>query len=233
MDGEWQLRWVWVPKGTHLSKSRVTPGADKTLLLEDGTNRTLGPTESYPADEDSLPVVYVYDTLPDGPYAERRRQAVRDAADILVAELAVPAAEVVAAKVKQAAAKGTEMVRAKTAKKRPLQGEVLPAASPETEVATRQPTAAVSSARFRELLIEALVAERFAHERWKTLADARVVDGDLSPHLRDAIRAALEGNASAVDRNLLMAAVDFLADRELPAALLPSSQDPPPGSSRG
>lgn len=54
MDDEWELRWVRVPQGTHLSNSRATPGRERDLLREDGTNKTLGPTESIAADEDAF-----------------------------------------------------------------------------------------------------------------------------------------------------------------------------------
>jgi hypothetical protein len=54
MDEEFQLRWVHVPKGTHLSSSRRTAGMDRDLLREDGTNKNLGPPESKPADLDNI-----------------------------------------------------------------------------------------------------------------------------------------------------------------------------------
>lgn len=51
---EWQLRWVHIPKGTQLSNSKATPGANRDLLRDKGTNKLLGPTESRPADQDKL-----------------------------------------------------------------------------------------------------------------------------------------------------------------------------------
>lgn len=53
-DDEWQLRYVRVPKGTHLSDSRASAGVERDLLREDGTNKLLGPTESVAADSASL-----------------------------------------------------------------------------------------------------------------------------------------------------------------------------------
>lgn len=65
IDEEWQLRRVRVPKGTHFSGSKDTPGAERELLREDGTNKLLGPPESFPVDEDPMLGVHAY--APDSP----------------------------------------------------------------------------------------------------------------------------------------------------------------------
>jgi hypothetical protein len=54
LNQDWPLRWVRIPEGTHLSKSKDIPGVERDLLREDGTNKLLGSTESFPADEDTL-----------------------------------------------------------------------------------------------------------------------------------------------------------------------------------
>ncbi len=54
MSDDEQLRWVKVPKGTVLSGSKGTPGYERDLLRERGTNKLLGPAESRPADLEQL-----------------------------------------------------------------------------------------------------------------------------------------------------------------------------------
>ena len=64
MDDEWVRREVRIPKGTHLSKSKDSAGAERDLLREDGTNRLLGPTESRSVEEDDLHRAYPYESVP-------------------------------------------------------------------------------------------------------------------------------------------------------------------------
>jgi hypothetical protein len=66
-DGEWELRLVRRPPGTHRSKSSDTPGADRDLLRKDGTNELLGPTESVPVSDDDLYEMYRRDRYEDAP----------------------------------------------------------------------------------------------------------------------------------------------------------------------
>lgn len=47
-DGQWKPTWTFVPYGTHLSESRSTEGANRSLLRDDTTNRLRGPAESIP-----------------------------------------------------------------------------------------------------------------------------------------------------------------------------------------
>lgn len=46
MEGKWQTRDVLIPHGTHLANSQKTPGLQRDLLRENGTNKLLGPPES-------------------------------------------------------------------------------------------------------------------------------------------------------------------------------------------
>jgi hypothetical protein len=62
-EDEWELREVRRPKGTHRSRSTETPGADRELLREDGTNRNLGPSESRSVDDAALRQRYQGDPI--------------------------------------------------------------------------------------------------------------------------------------------------------------------------
>lgn len=49
-----ELRWYRGREGTHRSGSRETPGYDRDLLRENGTEKLLGPTESRPANIEEI-----------------------------------------------------------------------------------------------------------------------------------------------------------------------------------
>lgn len=53
-EDEWEYRKVRKPQNTHFGKSTQTPGVERELLYEDGTNKLVGPPESLPVDEKEL-----------------------------------------------------------------------------------------------------------------------------------------------------------------------------------
>ncbi len=69
-EDEWVRREVRIPRGTHLSKSRDSEGAERDLLREDGTNRLLGPTESRSVEEGDLYHAFSYESAPSQDSAE-------------------------------------------------------------------------------------------------------------------------------------------------------------------
>jgi hypothetical protein len=73
-EDEWELRETRRPKGTHRSRSSETPGADRELLREDGTNRNLGASESRPVDEEALRRRYQSGPASPASAAARQRQ---------------------------------------------------------------------------------------------------------------------------------------------------------------
>lgn len=53
-EDEWEYRKVRKPPNTHFGKSTQTPGVEREILYEDGTNKLKGPPESLPVDEEEL-----------------------------------------------------------------------------------------------------------------------------------------------------------------------------------
>src|SRR5262245_36864311 len=98
MADEWQLRRVRVPKGTHFSDSKETPGAERELLREDGTNKLLGPPESFPVDQDAMYGVPAYEPdLPSSagepelsPSQQALADAIADLFETVIREAVIP-----------------------------------------------------------------------------------------------------------------------------------------------
>ncbi|MFJ5698998.1 hypothetical protein [Arthrobacter sp. NPDC093139] len=229
MNEEWQLRRVRVPKGTHFSESKDTPGAERELLREDGTNKLLGPPESFPVDEAAMFGAHAY--APDSPRSTDTRElsptqqaiadAIVDGGAWVLREVAAPVfKELVAPAIKR---KSSEIAKSLRSAIREASGKAgstelavltaTPSADPSKEVdaAVEEPGISMSSAEFRERVIEVLAAERFAEERKRVLVNARIEDDDLPPELKSAIKLVLEGSASLLDEETLAVVVKFLA----------------------
>lgn len=214
MSDEWELRRVRVPRGTHRSRSRDTPGAERELLREDGTNKLVGPPESFPVNEDEL-----YWSSADEP--DSRRTAVdrdlspaeRALADSLAELLAAVIREAVVPVVKEVVAPAIKRKLSDLAARRDARRDrgrsVEPAARSDVVAG---PYISMSAAEFREHLLRALAAEEFAVQVKRALTGVRIEDADLSPELTSAIRLALEGKASSLDGEALAVLVDFLRD---------------------
>ncbi|MET8531508.1 hypothetical protein ABZV67_05975 [Streptomyces sp. NPDC005065] len=225
MNQEWHLRFVRIPEGTHLSDSKDTPGIERDLLREDGTNKILGPTESFQADVDALLRDHAYkadllrsaDVRELSPTQQALADALAEALEAVVREFVVPVfKEVVAPAIKRKLSGIAKSLRSAIREARGQAGTtelaVLTATPPadsskELDAAVEEPTISMSSAEFRERLIAALVAEEFAAKQKRMLSNARIEDGDLPPELKSAIKLVLEGNASLLDEEML----EFLA----------------------
>lgn len=95
-EDEWVLREVRVPKGTHLSDSKETPGAERTLLREDGSNKLLGPPEARPVEDADLLSAYPYTPYsPSEPEDEGLTPGQKELADALTEIITEVAREVV------------------------------------------------------------------------------------------------------------------------------------------
>lgn len=229
MNQDWYLRWVRIPEGTHLSDSKDTPGVERDLLREDGTNKLLGPTESFAADEDALHRVHAYET--DSPRGADVRELslaqqwladlTAEVLDTVAREVVVPVfKEVVAPAIKRKFSGIAKSLRSTTREARGQAGTtelaVLTATPPadsskEVDTAVVEPRISMSSAEFRERLIAARAAEEFAAEQRRMLSNARIEDDDLPPELKGAIQLVLEGNASLLDEETRAVVVKFLA----------------------
>ncbi|MDX3672334.1 hypothetical protein [Streptomyces europaeiscabiei] len=233
MNQDWHLRWVRIPEGMHLSDSKDTPGAERDLLREDGTNKLLGPAESFPADEDVL--LRVHASEMDSPRGVDVRElspaqqaivdaiadATAEALETLVREFIVPVLkEVVAPAIKRKMGGIAKNLRSATKETsgQPSATELAdltatPPTDPSKEVdaAIEEPRINMSSTEFRERLRAALVAEEFVAAQKRILSNASIEDDDLSPELESAIKLAIEGNASVLDEETRAAVVKFLA----------------------
>ena len=220
MNEEWQLRMVRVPKGTHFSGSKDTPGAERELLLEDGTNKLLGPPESYPVDEDSLlhappRRAEVRELKPE---QQKMADAIVRTGEWILREIAAPIfTELVAPAIKRKASEIAENLRSAITEIRSKDGLTEHAVSTrptdlttEAEATVEEPGVNMTSAEFRGRVMEVLAAERFAAEWKKVLVNARIADDDLPPELKRAIKLVLEGNASLLDEEALAIVVKFL-----------------------
>jgi hypothetical protein len=226
MDEDWQLRWVRVPEGTHLSDSKGSAGAERDLLREDRTNKLLGPTESVPADIDEIRGARGHE--PESPRRARelspaqraRADTIVDLLEIVIDDVVVPVVrEVVVPAIRRKLSEVTKNLRSST---KPSRGQVAPAQhdglperpraepSADIDVVVAKPTIAVSGAEFRARLLEALAAERYAAAQRRMLASARIEDHDVSPELERAIKLVLEGNTEAVDEATLAEVAVFL-----------------------
>lgn len=224
MDDEWQLRWVRVPEGTHLSNSRETRGASRDLLREDGTNRNLGPTESVPADGEFSG--RARSELPESPDDSTELGLTRGQEFVLGV-----IAEVVQAVDWEAV---FEQIVAPAVKRRmtKIRGRFRSAgrrlsepASPGTEVehlastpiaseaivhSSVSATVPMSGAEFRERAMSVLAAEAYAARQKEILSNARIVDGSLPEELASAMQLLLEGRVDSLNERQLEAVMEFL-----------------------
>lgn len=233
MNQDWHLRWVRIPEGTHLADSKDTPGVERDLLYEDGTNKLRGPTESFPADEDAFRRVREHET--DSPRGADQRElsptqrAIADAVvelservlwDIIlpvvnervapaITEVVIPAAKRKLSGLANSLRSATrEAIGRAGTTDLALQTATPPAdSSKEVDAAVEEPRISMSSAEFRERLIVAKAAEEFAAEQRRMLSNARIEDDDVGPELKSAIKLELEGNASLLGEETLAVVV--------------------------
>jgi hypothetical protein len=224
MNQEWQLRWVRVPEGTHLSNSKATQGAARDLLREDSTSRNLGPTESILADEDALYGVHFYETnSPSGPGGAELSWGQQIAADI-VAEMVNAVdwdaifEQIVAPAIKRTMGKIGKRLRSAIGRADGRAGTEIAALTPdahadsseEVGISVKAPRLGMSSAEYRERVIAALAADAYAAWQREILANVRIEDGDLSPELTSAMNLVLEGKIASLDEDALAAVMKFL-----------------------
>jgi hypothetical protein len=230
MNDEWELRWVHVPEGTHLSNSRATPGRERDLLREDGTNKTLGPTESIPAEEHALFGVRSHGSnSPSGSggteLTRAQQLAVGVITDVVKAiDWEAVFEQFVAPAIKRQSAKVGTRVRSAVGRisrrRRSDTAALAPnAESDELDTSDNGPCLSMSGAEYRERVVSALAAEAYAAWQRGILSNARIED-DLDPALMRGVELVLQGKISSIDEETLVAVMKFLdgsrtADRPL------------------
>lgn len=220
MNEEWQLRWVHVPEGTHLSKSRAAPGRERDLLREDGTNEFLGPTESIPVDEDAL--LGVRSDGSNAPSDSGRTEltwaqqlAVGVITDVVEAiDWEAVFEQFVAPAIKRQSAKVGTRVRSAarriSRRRRSDTAALAPNADSDAlDTSDNGPSFSMSGAEYRERVVSALAAEAYAAWQRGVLSKARIED-DLEPELMRGVELVLQGKISSIDEEMLLAVMEFL-----------------------
>lgn len=222
MDDEWQLRMVRVPKGTHLSESRETEGAERDLLREDGTNKLLGPTESIPADDSYELRRHDADDPTDS--GSQGRSAGAPFIEQVISEVVaqIPWDEVFEKLVVPAFRRARGRLGHRFASARPKSDgdpgtavEVAALEPPEAAGVSLDTTAdaieiRMSAEEFRDRVMSVFAAESYAARQREVLSNARIDEGDLDPGLQRAVVSLLSGNAASLGRSEVEAAMRFL-----------------------
>lgn len=232
-NGHWELRMVWVPNGAHLSSSAKTPGHQRDLLREDGTNKLMGPTESRRITDDDLAEFglnrtnfnngddeYDADREPDS----ARQKLLQDLAEYSVYFICkfgeVVGREYVIPKVKEYAPAAKQKVRSFVSSlfnKESAVNSNDAAAGTEIDI----PKISMSSQQFRELLAKTLIADEIAARMKLQLSNARIDDGQLPLELEDAIHKVLVGDRSSIDDVTWSKLIEFVNDGHTENVALP------------
>ncbi|WP_405472626.1 hypothetical protein [Paenarthrobacter ilicis] len=201
----------------------MTPGAERNLLYEDGTNKLRGPAESFPVDENTLREML-------GPV--RRKgvnergvspaqaaivDAVLDIGEAFGKEVLIPyfVEEVKPAIVNRLKKVGDGIrSRSKRASEFADSSSSVVAKEAMLEEACDAEIATFSMAadEYRERLLMALAAEVCAAEERKILSNITIHDGHITPDLRRAIRLVLHEDAENVEQAARDAVTLFLLE---------------------
>lgn len=226
MDDDWELRKVRVPKGTHLSQSKDSEGAQRDLLREDGTNKLLGPAESMPVDEDDLN--HYRRNPPPQDLGEREpswlAQLLGDVVEELIEEIDWEAVfeHIIAPAIKRTKNRVANRFRSTFGRTKTEIVEFVPD-HPSTALDTQDhdESFAVSREEYRQRVLLVLTAEAFASRERENLAKARIDEANLPEELVRAVRLVLEGNASSLTVDELAVVREFLAEVPVPTGPYP------------
>ena len=220
MEEDEELRVVKRRGGTHRSNSLGTPGYERDLLRDDGSNEVRGPTESRaPTDGDLHEVLgyepYLVDNQPDNPLSKSQQFA----ADVLSQVVTDLVASIDWAAL---ARKGIGELR-KRLRPSERRAHTRRTAGPEIANTVADPAVAadhsgaevvergltMTVAEYRERALSALAAEAYAKRQREVLASSHVEGEDLTPEVAAAVRLMLEGRAASVDEVAMAAVVEF------------------------
>lgn len=240
MDDEWELRRVRVPKGTHLSKSTDSEGAQRDLLREDGTNKLLGPTESMAVEEDDLDRAYSSENAPSRDSGEPElpwaAQLVSDVIEEVVESIDWEAVfeHIVAPAAKRTKDRVANRLRSTFRRTKTEIVEFVPEGSPtsSTQVDTQDDDATFVLGRdeYRQTVIAVLAAEAFAARQREFLANARIAEDNVPEELVRAVTLVLEGNASSLAADELEGVMKFLEEKPAVAQPYPLPRVPETGN---
>lgn len=218
MSHDEELRWTRLREGTHRASSRETPGYDRDLLRENGTNNLLGPTESRPANIDEIirshtPASPSHPTLAQqvvgqvvSDFMNALTPHIMHGVDVAVdTKLGIP-------KAVEWAKRRAEQRKSKVRSPNPPFGAQLYAVpAKETSdlddesdtLESQKPS--VTAEQYQAALRSAIEAEEYAAQMRQALAHVKVRDGAESP-----TQTTLEEPVSSIDETRLIRAIDRL-----------------------
>ena len=207
-----------LPQGSHRSKSTETPGADRELLREDGTNRNLGPSESRPVNEEALRQRYQSEPIPRtsmqmrelspgqkalaDAIAELGGRVLREIVVPIILDIAVPAAKTRFSEF--AELRRTRALERAEPEVRTATADGVDSSSPRSskthsdiaEVDEAGPVIEMSRSEVMTAQLQLQIAEEYAaRQRW-LLAHASVTEENSSEELQRIVSAVLEGRVA-------------------------------------
>lgn len=218
MSHDEELRWVRRREGTHRAGSRETPGYDRDLLRENGTENLLGPTESRPANIDEIIRSHT-SAMPPRPTVAQQiaGQVVSNIMDALRPHIMHGVD--IAVDTKLGVPKVVEWAKRKAEQRRIEVRNPSPSASARLDAVPAKATSdiddetgtlevqmpSVTADQYQAALHSALEAEQYAAQMRQVLAQVTVRESAES-----ATQTALEEPASSIDEATLRRAVERL-----------------------
>lgn len=214
----YEHRIVRRPTDSHRSSSHKSRGAESDLLRQNGTNRLMGPTESYSIEEATrLGICPPHSAGPEGPAGRTLTtgqtvlaQVLSDVAVAVTVQFVLPAVErgvrriagrTRSAKACDAPRRGAEVAVPRPDESGVSQSRLSPAwqASPIT----------MTNLEYQEQLRNLIRAEDFVLRCRAHLANVRIVDGVVPEELQQVFARLIENGACALDDVELAAVIRF------------------------
>lgn len=219
----YETRIVRVPKDAHRSKSQKASGAASDLLREDDTNKLLGPSVSYsPEDADRLGIRPSDPNTPSRPSGKTLSAGQEDVAQVLGEVLGEVLREVVVQFVVPAVSrrigKLSHRVRSVIGRDDSQTGADISAVpldesenlSQDLDTSAEDRKVKMSSAEYRERVLEALTADAYAAWQREQLSNAQIDDAEVPAELRSTLERVLEGGTFSLDYAERAAVMRFL-----------------------
>jgi hypothetical protein len=222
--GRWEPRYVFIPEGTHISKSRGSSGRDRDLLRDDETNELRGPAESIPADEADWLGPPAFDPPPNGsrdgrnPWAEGLGDLLGELLNDLVEEHGGWGVVIKrsASRVRRTTSKLSTHVRTRV---RRTAGPIVAVAPEEKDdgtatghdlTAAPEPQFRMTSDEYRARAQMMFAADAFARQQREILANSIIENPDAPPEVLAAVQRVVLGGAAGASEAELTAVLAYL-----------------------
>ena len=218
-DYRFEERIVRIPVDAHRSKSHKGSGAASDLLRQNGTNKLLGPTESYSIEEARR--LGIPTSRPDAPRGSGREgltpaqqlaaQVLGEVLEAVVVQVVAPA---VGRQVRKLAYRTREAIRRDEHQSRSVEAAMEPSradtTTPNLHPSVKTDQVMMSAEEFAHRLREALFADAYAAWQRDQLSNAQIEDGTAPPELQRTLEKLLIDGASAINQSEWDALVQFL-----------------------